>query len=271
VPPPGSPRSGGAPGAHIKRTDERVRSPVVGGPVVGGSHRISGGCRKSGLALRAESALPSAGFVVKPLGCTQMIETAGFRGLPDDLARLAVQRLMTCDVRWRAHERAARMWQAVASTLAVVATVTAALAAVSFVQDVGWLAVALSIAVAIFVPLEIAIGASGRAAQSRSVAADYEGLSNDYERYVQLDLGPPMWERQDAERLGHPVPGFGDRDVHRATIDRLDTALRKASSRAPRVRFRQGDLVATESRAKHLIDYLEMENVVLPERPVWSH
>lgn len=44
-----------------------------------------------------------------------VVDEAPFLGLPDDIARLAVQRLMTCDVRWRSYDRAARIWQRTAT------------------------------------------------------------------------------------------------------------------------------------------------------------
>jgi hypothetical protein len=183
-----------------------------------------------------------------------------YLGLPDDLARLALQRLMTCDVRWRAYERSARTWQSMATTLGVLVSVSASLAAVSFVKNVDWLAIGLVVAVAIVVPLHNVMAASGRAATNRDAAAKFEMLANDYERYIQLDLGPPMWRRE-----------FKNLNQQRATIDVLDGRLSAISSSAPRISFKGSELAATETRAEHLVTYLEMKNVVVPDRAVWAH
>jgi predicted MFS family arabinose efflux permease len=74
-------------------------------------------------------------------------------GPTGDLARRAVQRFMWADVRRRSHERAAWAWQRVGTVLGVLAALAASLAAVAYVAAWDWAAVALSILVALVVPL----------------------------------------------------------------------------------------------------------------------
>jgi hypothetical protein len=195
-----------------------------------------------------------------------------YLGLPDDLARLALQRMMTCDGRSRAYKRIARRWQSMALIFGVLAAISASLAAVYFVKQIGWLAVGLSIATAIFVPLQNAIGAPARAAKSNDAAGKFELLANDYERYIQLDLGPPHWRREESSDLDQQAHNdIGTLDRHRATINVLDERFSKVSSNASQISFRSSELTATEARAKNLVDYLQMRNVVVPERAVWAH
>jgi hypothetical protein len=182
-----------------------------------------------------------------------------FLGLPDDLARLGLQRLLACDLRSRSYDRAARVWQRTATALGALAAVVASLAAISFVQDLGWLAISLSIAVAILVPLQNSLGAPARAEANRSASTAFEVLANDYERYVQLDLGPPMWR---GELIGL--------DDLRARLAALDDRLSSASSVAPRVRYWEKELAQCEARGEHLVAYLQMENAEVPDPAVWS-
>lgn len=46
-----------------------------------------------------------------------------------------MQRLLTCDARFRSHDRAARGWQNTAAVVGALAAVAASLAAVSFVEE----------------------------------------------------------------------------------------------------------------------------------------
>jgi len=181
-----------------------------------------------------------------------------FVGLPDDIARLAVQRMMTCDVRWRAYDRAGLIWQRTATVLSALAAVVAAVAAISVVQDRTWLAASLSIAVAVIVPLHNSVAASSRATKSRIVAAKFESLANEYERFAQLDLGPPMWSGKEVD-LGKL----------RRRIDELDSRLENVSADAERVKIRDGEAVSSRARANHLVEYLQMENVVVAADAVW--
>src|SRR5262249_43532607 len=160
-------------------------------------------------------------------------------------------------------------WQSIALALGVVGAVSAALAAVSFAKQIGWLAVSLSILTAIFVPLQNAIGASTRAAKSDDAAGKVELLANDYERYAQLDVAPLHWRREELsehERQARDDPVALNR--LRGAINALDERLSKISSNAPQIRFRISELTATETRAKNLVDYLQMKNVVMPDRGV---
>ncbi len=111
-----------------------------------------------------------------------------YLGLADDIARLAVQRLLTCDWRWRANDRAARIWQRAGTAVSVVAAIASALAAVSFVRDYQWLAVSLAIAVAVLVPVQNTLSAPTRVSEHRDAAFRFEGLANDVERFCQLEL-----------------------------------------------------------------------------------
>jgi hypothetical protein len=119
---------------------------------------------------------------------------AEFRGLPDDLARLAVQRFMRADLRRRSHDRAGFNWQRAATSLSVVAALAASLAAVTYLKS--WAAVTLSICVAFFVPLNTALGCAGRAADRKQAATMLDALALKYERYIQLELGPAMWRNE---------------------------------------------------------------------------
>ena len=183
-----------------------------------------------------------------------------FLGLPDDLARLGLQRLMTCDLRWRSHERAARSWQRIAAILGIVAAISASLAAVSVVQGIEPLAISLSIMVAVVVPLHSALGASGRFENSREAAVKFELLAHEYERYIQLDLGPAWWRGE-----------ITNLDRQRTRIDALDERLALISSTAPRVSFKDAQINETEIRAEYLVKYMQMENVSVPNKEVWVH
>ena len=191
-----------------------------------------------------------------------MEEKGEFIGLPDDIARIAIQRLMSCDCRWRGHALRAKMWNKVAIWVSVTTAVSASLAAVSYVNGVldGAVAITLSIVVAIVAPLQTSLGPAGHAKTHNDAAFKFELLANDYERFIQLDLGPPMWEKR-FENLQHL----------RNKIDLLDAQLASITSNFPRIRTKEGELAATEVRGQFLVDYLQMKNVVVPSRPIWTH
>jgi hypothetical protein len=185
-------------------------------------------------------------------------EVTPFIGLPDDVARLGVQRLMACDLRARAHSRLATRWNAVELSISAATAIAASVAAVSYLKA-GWLGVALSILVAVLVPLQRSLGAGGRASDHAKAATLFGSLADSYERYLQLDIGPMAW-RHNLENLENV----------RRHLDKLDGEVTGAKSQAPRVRFQDDEKAATESRGNHLVDYLSMENVVLPPREVWT-
>lgn len=189
-----------------------------------------------------------------------MREGGEFLGLPDDVARIGIQRMMTCDVRFRAHDRRAWLWQVSGLFLGAIVAILSSLAAVTYVQEIKLVAITLSIGVAILVPLHNALGAPQRASAHRSAAVKFESLAGDYERFLQLDCGPPMWRGK-----------FGNMEHLRHRLDELDKDLSRASSDAPRVRFGKRDLDKVEARASRLVAYLEMPNVTIPEREVWVH
>jgi hypothetical protein len=187
------------------------------------------------------------------------METTGdeFLGLADDIARLAVQRLLTCDWRWRAHDRMTRQWALAGTILSVLAAVASTLAAVSFVKDYRWLAISLAIAVAVLVPAHNTLSASARVTEHRDAALRFEALANDIERFAQLELGPPLWRSLTVSLSSS-----------KARFDLLDKQI--AASPTPRVRPQEGDMVAAEQRANFLTSYLQMANVTIPPRAAWA-
>lgn len=189
-----------------------------------------------------------------------MSEKTNYLGLPDDIARLAIQRFMSCDSKWRAHSVRARKWQNAAIWLGAISSISASVAAISYVQENSLLAIILSIAVAIFVPLQNTLGASGQAKIHIDAAVKFELLANDYERFIQLDLGPPMWRQK-----------FDNLNQLRVQINLLDDRLSSITASFPRVKFKENDLTSTEKRGKFLVEYLQMKNVVVPEREIWVH
>lgn len=193
------------------------------------------------------------------------MEDLPYGGLPDDLARLAVQRLMTCDARWRAYNRRALVWQRISGLISALSAVAASVAAVSFVQNLRWLAIALSVAVAVLVPLQSALGATGRLAEHREAGTKFELLAIEYEGYCQLELGPAWWRRQE----GHTDQRM-NLDPLRRRLESLESRMSQVAGSAPPIRLRPEELPATEARATHLVGYLSMSNVVVPERPVWA-
>jgi hypothetical protein len=184
-------------------------------------------------------------------------QAESFEGLPDDLARLAIQRLMASDCRSRAHSRLARRWQVVDGWLGGAAAVSASLAAVSFVQ-LSWLGIALAIAVAVIVPLQRQLGASGRSQRESTSATEFGALADAYERYLQLDLGPAWW-RQD----------YRSADGLRRHLSSLDRKLAEIMAGSGHTEPETDEIAAAESRARFLLEYLEMSNVKLPPESFW--
>ncbi len=183
---------------------------------------------------------------------------APFLGMPDDVARLGVQRLMTCDLRSRAHARLATRWERVETWLSAVTAIAASVAAVSYLAT-GALGVAFSVVVAVLVPLQRSLGAGGRATDNARAATLFGALADSYERYLQLDIGPIAW-RKAPQNL----------DNVRRHLDKLDEQVSEALGRAPRVTFAGAEKTATEARAAHLIEYLSMPNVVQPPHSAWE-
>ena len=181
-----------------------------------------------------------------------------FIGMPDDVARLAVQRFLSCDLKARAHDRVAARWSRVETILSAATAVAASLAAVSFLR-LGWLGIGLSVLVAILVPLQRSFGAAGRATEHRRAASVFSGLADSYERYLQLDIGPMAW-RQSTENLENV----------RRHLDKLDDAVAVGSKEAPPVRSIESEQAETEVRGSHLVEYLSMSNVVTPPRGIWT-
>lgn len=184
-----------------------------------------------------------------------------FIGLPDDLARLAIQRFMRSDLRRRSHERAGLIWQRITTILSALSALAASLAAVTYLQSWVWAAVALSIAVALFVPLNTALNCATRAAEHKQAATSLDALALKYERYIQLDLGPSMWRGN-----------FSHVDELRRRLDHLDAELADASwVKLPRTSTsRASDIAAAEGRGQYLVEYLQMANVQLPPRSAWT-
>lgn len=136
----------------------------------------------------------------------------------------------------------------------------ASLAAITYLKSWAWTAVLLSVAVAILVPLNTALNCASRAADHKQAAISFEALALKCERYIQLDLGPPMW-----------VANFSHVNELKAQLDRLDAQLADASwTKLPRTSNRDEDLKTTEARGQFLVDYLQMSNVQLPPRAAWA-
>jgi hypothetical protein len=146
----------------------------------------------------------------------------------------------------------------VETCLSVLTAVAASLAAVSYLTS-GALGVALSVVVAVLVPIQRSLGAGGRATDNARVATLFGALADSYERYLQLDIGPIAW-RNSPQNL----------DSVRHHLDKLDEQVSDALGKAPRITFTDAEKTATEARATHLIDYLSMSNVVQPPHSAWE-
>ncbi|GIJ48053.1 hypothetical protein Val02_49390 [Virgisporangium aliadipatigenens] len=136
--------------------------------------------------------------------------------------------------------------------------VAASLAAVGYLKA-GWLGIVLSIAVAALVPLQQALGAASRSRDHGRAAATLSALAESYERYLQLDVGPPAWRGE-----GQNLPAI------RSYLDKLDAELSVVVSEARPVKLTDSDRAAARARAAHLIEYLSMSNVTSPPDATWA-
>ena len=190
-----------------------------------------------------------------PLECARMTDAdLPFIGMPDDVARLAVQRFMAADVKARAHSRIAARWSRVETVLSVATAVAASLAAVSFLKS-GWLGIAFSIVVAVLVPLQRSIGAAGRAADHRQAATAFP-RSGGLVRAVPAARHRAYGMARRQPRISRMCDGTWTASTVRSA----------AGKEAPAIASTTAEQRATEVRGSHLIDYLSMSNVVMPPR-----
>lgn len=184
-----------------------------------------------------------------------------FFGLPDDIARLAIQRLLECDIRSRSHRKASNYWQKISISLAVAAVIASSVAAVVASKNMDPRAIiALSIFAAIMSATQAALNANDRMEKHRSAATTYESLANDLDRFMNLELGPVMWR------------GLVDKITHlQKPLDEIDTKIKLAASTAPPVKLSNSSINASKLRGARVIEYLEMgSNVSIPPDEIWT-
>lgn len=184
--------------------------------------------------------------------------------MADDIASLAIQRLMAADSAARAHEESARRWHRLKLFFAVFIAVSASVAAVSVVKENPVLSLSFTLLIAILVPLEASLKVETRAVEEMVTAGAFRSLANRIERFIQLDLGPRIWRLNSSEspdELGELYVRFEEFDQE------LDDELVKV----PPIALSRKIVNATESRGSHLVAYLKSENVRLPPVQTWAN
>ena len=143
--------------------------------------------------------------------------------------------------------------------MGVLAAVAASLAAVAYVASWGWAAVALSILVALVVPLTAALRTGDRAAEHRRAGVTLSTTSADFERYLQRELASSIWKNEHA-------------DVGELTrrLDTLENALPQTDwAGLPRTTPRRRDIAATAAHGEYLLSGLQIGSVPLPPAAAW--
>ena len=182
-----------------------------------------------------------------------------FPSATGDLARRAVQRFMWADVRRRSHERTAGTWQRAGVILGAAAAAAASLAAVAYVASWGWAAIALSIVVALLVPLTAVLRCAERAAEHRQASAAFTATAATFEHYLQRGLTPS-------------THGDAPAHVERLTgdLDRLENTLQQNDwGRLPRTTPRRRDIADTAAYGEYLLGGVLGANIPLPPPAAW--
>jgi hypothetical protein len=182
-----------------------------------------------------------------------------FLGMPDDVARLALQRLLQCDVRARSHRRAARLWQRASIFLSGASAISAALAAWAVAKSFPTTAIILSLCAAVFSAAQSALAANDKMERHRSAANGYESISHELDSYLNLEVGPPMWRGKLDSLESLPT-----------TLSALESKIDQTSSRAPAVSMSQRAIEQAKARANAIVEYLQMPNVTIPPSQIWA-
>jgi hypothetical protein len=103
------------------------------------------------------------------------------------------------------------------------------------------------------------LNANDKMEKHRSAATTYESLANDLDRFMNLELGPVMWQE-----LTDKTPGL------KKPLDEIDGRIKLAASTAPPVKHSRSSIVISKLRAERIVEYLKMPNVRIPPKEVWT-
>lgn len=145
----------------------------------------------------------------------------------EDVARLVDTRTVLCQERLLAHDRMASRWRTVATPLAWLTAVSAALSGLTVIADIAVLAVILSIATAVLAASNAALNPSETARDHRTAALGYQRLRLKLDDIVSFEIKD--WAT---------FPTAEEVKQMRARLKEVDDAIESIAEASPPIRGR---------------------------------